>query len=202
MFAICKYQYSKLKMTQSVKIALENLFERFKQHNQTDYLGICEDEADWQSPCQLNKLVQNQNQNQTQNQTTWSPVARNEKLNFDNINQAFNLELHPDIVDYYHSFYSGTLDCTYHDDKLFLLQAWNQADYDLLQENILGHLLMKQRLKQPPTIFIASTDDDLYLISVLNETGEVVLEPVGKPHCQVLASSISEFLEQLKPCSI
>ena len=59
--------------------------------------------------------------------------------------------------------------------------------------------MMKRRLRQPVTLFFALTDDENFILSVDNETGEVVLEPVGKPATQVIASSLAAFIEGLTP---
>ena len=49
-----------------------------------------------------------------------------------------------------------------------LLQAWNEDDFDLLQQNITGHVLMKRKLKQASQrVFIGLTDQDDLLVTVL-----------------------------------
>ncbi|WP_240153684.1 SecY-interacting protein Syd [Erwinia amylovora] len=71
-----------------------------------------------------------------------------------------------------------------------------------LQENLIGHLLMKRRLKQSPTLFIATTDSELEVISVCNMSGEVILEHLGTKKRQVIAPSIRNFLISLQPLII
>ncbi|KMT65681.1 SecY-interacting protein [Catenovulum maritimum] len=180
-------------MSTPVKLALENLFQRFQQHQSSVYLGRCEYEEDWLSPCLVGEV-----ENGT---SAWNPALRSQKQDLSNISQALDIELHPSISDYFCSFYSGSIDCLYEQDGLSLIQAWNEDDFDLLQQNIIGHLLMKKKLKQQATVFIAATTDDMYVISVLNSSGEVVLEPVGKEPVQLLAPSIAEFLALLNPAS-
>lgn len=48
-----------------------------------------------------------------------------------------------------------------------------------LQENLIGHLIMKRRLKQTPTLFIAATESEQEIISLCNLSGEVILEQPG-----------------------
>ena len=80
-----------------------------------------------------------------------------------------------------------------------LEQELNPLSIERLQENLIGHIMMKRRLKQPATLFFALTDDDDYLISLDNSTGEVLLERVGKRAEQVLAPSMADFLSALTP---
>ena len=58
---------------------------------------------------------------------------------------------------------------------------------------------MKKRLKQEPTLFFALTDEDDFVLSVLNSTGEVVLEQVGRPPKKVISPSLPEFIATLRP---
>ena len=58
---------------------------------------------------------------------------------------------------------------------------------------------MKRRLRQRDTLFFAVTDEDDFVLSVLNETGEVVLERVGKEPQEILATDLTSFLQSLKP---
>ena len=79
-----------------------------------------------------------------------------------------------------------------------LLQVWNEEDFERLQQNLIGHLLMKKRLKQAPTLFFALTDEDDFVLSVLNSTGEVVLEQVGRPPQKVISPSLPAFIATLR----
>jgi len=141
----------------------------------------------------------------------WQPIAveverlsnDNEvELSFSNVESALNLELHPDIKTYFTTIFSGALDASCSEGQLSLLFAWNREDFARLQENIIGHILMKQRLKQAETVFFAVTDEDDMIISVDNSSGEVWVEQVGcKPHKKI-SDSLIDFIKQLTPTSL
>ncbi|MBU2871176.1 SecY-interacting protein [Colwellia sp. E2M01] len=136
----------------------------------------------------------------------WQPVAidslidiNKKELTFANVESALNFELHHDIKTYFTTIFSGDIDAVCSEGELSLLFAWNPEDFARLQENIIGHILMKQRLKQPVTIFFAVTDEEDMIISVDNENGEVWVEAVGcKPH-KKLSNSLTDFIKQLTP---
>jgi len=130
----------------------------------------------------------------------WQPIViHDEGLTFANVESALNLTLHQDIKTYFTTLYSESLNATCLEGELTLLFAWNNDDFQRLQENIIGHILMKQRLKQQETVFFAVTDEEDTIISIANNTGEVWVEQVGcKPH-KKLANSITEFINQLIP---
>ncbi|MCU4676080.1 SecY-interacting protein [Catenovulum sp. 2E275] len=176
-------------MTEKLTAALTDYFQRAIQQNGEHGQGIIEYDPDWQSPCQLTKY--------DDSRIFWQPQVRSREADLNNIEQALGLELNPDIKTFYCQFFAPTLESSWQGDKLSLIQVWNEQDFEILQENLLGHLMMKQKLKQSLTVFVAATDDDEYLISVVNATGEVVLERVGCEPKQKLADNLAEFINQL-----
>ena len=127
----------------------------------------------------------------------WWPVARTTIADFSGLQQALEFSLHPDVQAFYGWGYGGGLAATHARGPLELLMVWHDEDFIRLQHNIIAHILMKRRLKQLETVFIAATDDDELLISVLNSTGEVFLEKVGCEVKELLAPSLASFLQQL-----
>jgi len=157
-------------------------------------LPVVEKDNDWVSPCQQNDF--------DEKSVYWKPVKSDKELSFENIESALEITLHQDIKIYFSTFLSESIEANCEEGRLSLLFAWNENDFQRLQENIIGHVLMKKRLKQSNTIFFAVTDEEDLIISLDNDNGEVWVERVGcKPH-KKLANSLSEFIEQLTPvCS-
>lgn len=143
------------------------------------------------SPCQQQWLAAEQ--------VSWLPVAQQPAADFSNVEHALETDLHADIKAFYSSFFGANLAAEHPRGKLALLMPWNSADIARLQENIIGHILMKRRLKQRETVFFAITDDENIMLSVLNSSGEVYMEQVGKEVTQKVAANLAEFLSQLTP---
>lgn len=153
------------------------------------HLPITEQIDDWPSPCE-----QGIHQEKF---SLWQPVKLAQTLSFDNVESALELTLHSDIKEYFTIMYSDSLDAACVEGDLSLLFAWNEKDFARLQENIIGHVLMKTKLKQRLTIFFATTDDDDHILSLDNETGEIWVEKVGSEPHKKIANSMSEFILQL-----
>ena len=144
------------------------------------------------SPCQLAQLPEQM--------VRWQPVPQQHSADFSNVERALELELHPDIKQFYSIYYGAGLAALHSKGRLQLLMVWNEDDVKRLQENIIGHILMKRRLKQREKVFFATTEDDDILLSVLNETGEVYQEHVGQEVTVKLADNLTEFIASLAPC--
>ncbi len=172
-----------------------------QQHiEQFGHLPTIEHDEQWLSPCELGPHDTSQHY--------WQPIEvdseqlvdnKEDMLSFTNVESALNLELHPDIKTYFTTIFSGDIEALCEEGELSLLFAWNKEDFERLQENLIGHILMKQKLKQAETIFFAVTDEEDMIISLDNNSGEVWVERVGcKPH-KKLSDSLIDFINQLTP---
>ncbi|WP_407331205.1 SecY-interacting protein [Enterovibrio sp. 27052020O] len=179
-------------MNHSVTNALWSFSERFVDAWNTQHGSLPQSDAyhGLMSLC----VVQ-----ETDNMVIWQPVRRDELADFSNVEDGIGINLHEDIKAFYAGLYCGDMSATLNGQPLELIQVWNDEDLPRLQENMLGHLLMQKRLKQNPTVFIASTDDELDLVSICNVSGEVIKERIGTKERSVLAPDVVTFLGMLTP---
>ncbi|NVK24418.1 MAG: SecY-interacting protein [Gammaproteobacteria bacterium] len=155
---------------------------------QNGFPEITADE-NWPSPCEF----------QQQEKTFWQPVKQDETLGFENVEHAIGYKLNDEFKTFFTLYYADNFDAKHSDGELQYLQAWSKPDFERLQQNLIGHLMMKGRLKQTPTLFFAVTDEEDLNIVVDNLTGKVALEYVGKEPHQTLANSLSAFIQQTTP---
>lgn len=172
--------------------AMERLFARWARYR-TELGGLPwrAYEADWRSPCQQGEVREGEIQ--------WRPVHREPSASLANLADALDVRFHPAVDAFYGHWFAGTLPLCFKGLRLELVQPWNEADFERLQENLIGHLLMLRRLKLPPTLFLATTRNDSQLVSLLNASGEVVLEQLGQGPRLVLAPDLARFLDRLEP---
>ena len=170
---------------------LQQLFAQFIEQHQAKYQCLPKVEYDeqWPSYCQEGDI--------SDDFISWQPQQVTDNLSFDNVEKALGITITPEFIEYFSCFYSESVPVTCSQGYLELLFAWSFNDFERLQQNLIGHILMKQKLKQTITLFFAVTDEDDIIISVNNTTGEVWAEKVGcEPH-KKLADSMSEFLTSL-----
>ncbi|GAA5190554.1 SecY-interacting protein [Ferrimonas gelatinilytica] len=129
----------------------------------------------------------------------WQPVAQQPQVRFDNIEAALSLTLHPSVSAHYGQFFAGPLQFDAEFGQGELLQLWSPEELPRLQENLIGHLMMKRSLKQPATIFIGLLGEGEEMLVLENESGSVWLEIPGQLPHQRLAESLEGLLSQLSP---
>ena len=174
--------------------SLDNFINAYINSSTEDNQGLLSEfDEEFDSPCYQSKNLK------TGDLTTWKPVVRDIPGKMVNISNALDLKIHQDVETLFGRYFSLDLNAKTERGQLTLLQALNEDDYARLQKNLIAHVLMKRRLKQPETLFIALTDEEDVLISVLPDSGEVVLEVVGKPHQESLASDLKSFFDNLTP---
>lgn len=129
----------------------------------------------------------------------WQPQPFSLTPTLEAVERALDIVVQQPLQTYYTSQFAGDMTATFGERKLTLLQVWSPEDFQRVQENLIGHLVTQKRLKLSPTLFIATLDSDLDVISVCNLTGEVVLETLGTRHRTTLSASVSSFLTHLEP---
>lgn len=159
---------------------------------QNPQLLVVEYDKDWPSECY-------EKSSDTSESVNWRPVKRTGIANFGDMETALDLKIHEDVISFYSAYWSDNLNARTNKGSLQLLQPWNQNDFERLQQNLIGHILMKRRLKQPETLFIALTDEDDFILTVNNASGEVMLEQVGLLPKEVVAPNLTHFIQSLQP---
>ena len=129
----------------------------------------------------------------------WAPVQQGGVNNLSALEKGLDLKVNKQLEQYFTRYWSDNLNARTARGHLQLLLPWNQDDFVRLQENLIAHVMMKRRLRQPETLFFAVTDEEDFILSVLNDTGEVGLEQVGREPQEILAGSLAEFITQLSP---
>lgn len=172
--------------------SLDSFFESCVHHNDKNSYFTVAYEQDWPSPCYQQSAKDGE-------PVLWQPVRQQDGNSFKGVESALEIKLNEEFCAFFTRYYSFHLPASASRGDCELLQVCSQEDFQRLQENLIGHIMMKQRLGQKVTLFFALTDDDDYLLSVDNETGEVVLERVGKEPQEVLAPSLAAFIDQLSP---
>jgi SecY interacting protein Syd len=180
-------------MNTDTETQLFALYERYLALWQSthDCLPTQASDPEWVSPCQIGEVIEDE--------ITWKPTKRDVPVSLNNIEQALEVVLHPSIEKLFCSAYSEHLSCEFDGHLIELVQVWNEQDFKMLQENMIAHFMMQKRLKQPASMFIATCSDEMQVISILNETGQVQLETLGKRQEAILAESLGEFLSKLTP---
>jgi len=180
-------------MNKEIQTQLFALYQRHQQlcESTTQSLPLVDFDPEWISPCQVGGVVDDKIQ--------WQAAKRDEKVDFSNIEAALEVTLHPSIEALFCTAYSEHIACEFEGHPIELIQVWNEQDFQMLQENMIAHFMMQKRLKKPASMFIASCSDEMQVISILNETGQVQLETLGKKQEAVLAESLADFLQKLTP---
>lgn len=129
----------------------------------------------------------------------WQPQRFTLPQNLDAVSHALDLALQPAITAWYTTQFAGDMTARLGTRPLTLLQVWSEDDFIRIQENLIGHLVMKRRLKQSPTLFIATTDSELEVVSLCNLRGEVILEQLGTNKREILSEDVPSFLNALQP---
>ncbi|HCB0610352.1 SecY-interacting protein [Klebsiella pneumoniae] len=121
----------------------------------------------------------------------WQPQPFSLAQNISAVERALDIVVQQPLHSYYTTQFAG--------ETLTLLQTWSEEDFQRVQENLIGHLVVQKRLKLSPTLFIATLESELDVISVCNLSGEVVKETLGTAKRITLSPSLAGFLNHLEP---
>jgi len=182
-------------MMQQTAAALRDFTTRYCQHwlQQAGHGPASSDLYGVPSPCALEDREQ---------RVIWQPQPFSLPTTLDAIERAVDIQLQPPITAFYTTQFAGDMQARFGENQLTLLQVWSEEDFLRLQENLIGHLVMQRRLRQSPTLFIATTDSEEEIISLSNLSGEVILEQPGRKQRVVLAENLEIFLKSLQPVII
>ncbi|WP_342322086.1 SecY-interacting protein [Kosakonia sp. BYX6] len=129
----------------------------------------------------------------------WQPKPFTAVQNVNPIEQAMEIVVQTPLHAFYTTQFAGDMPARLGTLTLTLLQTWSEEDFLRVQENLIGHLVTQKRLKLSPTLFIATLDSELDVISLCNLSGEVIKETLGTRQRTVLAPNLADFLRQLEP---
>ncbi|OKP26248.1 SecY-interacting protein [Serratia fonticola] len=129
----------------------------------------------------------------------WLPQPFTPAASLEKVEQALELRLQPDIHTFYTQHYAGDMSAQFGEHPLTLLQVWSEDDFIRLQENLIGHLVTQKRLKLSPTLFLATTESEMTVVSLCNVSGNVLLEQFGSKKRTLLAACLGDFLNALRP---
>lgn len=132
-------------------------------------------------------------------QVLWLPQAFRPWATLEKVEKALEIKLQPDSHAYYTQQYAGDMLAQFGKHRLTLLQVWSEDDFTRLQENLIGHLVTQKRLNISPTLFLATTESEMAMISLCNVSNNVVLEQFGTDKRELLSTSLGHFLDALRP---
>ncbi len=175
----------------TVSGALQDVLERSLRVLKAAGMATVEADPEWPSPCEYGTPDEN-------GEVHWRPVAIETAPDFRSLEAAISEPLHPDLKSFYGSYWSGPVEARHGKEVVLLQTVWNPEDLSRTQKAIADHVQSRRAaLGGTATVFVASTDSDLFF-SVDNRTGEVLLEEPGFPPHGIAAPSLGEFLAALR----
>lgn len=128
----------------------------------------------------------------------WQPKPFMGEQNVNAVERAMDLVIQPALHAFYTTQFAGDMTACFAGQPLTLLQTGAKTICNAFRKTSLvtGHA---KRLKLSPTLFIATLDSELDVISVCNLSGEVIKETLGTRNRDVLAPSLADFLTRIEP---
>ncbi len=180
-------------MTTDINDSFDNFVNRWLQYQEQEkQVLLIEKDEQWPSPAESD-------QPNDDGWVNWRPILQNRSNDLSGLMDGLGLQANSQLECFYCRYFGDNLNASTARGNLQLLLPWNQDDFIRLQENLIAHVMMKRRLRQSETLFFAVTDEEDFILSVINATGEVALEQVGKEPQEILAANLAEFLDSLNP---
>lgn len=156
-----------------------------------DHCFRSEYDDEWLSPCELTQVG---------TESLWRPISQSPMVDFSGLANAVESPIHPSIQAFYQAYWAGTIETISSEGQVSLIQLWNEEDFERLIGNLIGHYMSKKRIREPFTVFFATTEPDSeYFLSVDNSDGKVLLEEPGNPPLRVVEENLHTFLARLTP---
>lgn len=168
------------------------LCELFVRQRRVGGIPLVAHDVDFPSPAELLPAVAGQ--------VGWQAWLKPEPSSFANVGEALEIAVHPDVSEFFGHYYAGNIEGCFKGLFFTLLQPWNEADFERLQQHQIAHQLMMKKLKLPASWFLATCADEQKLVTLNNASGEVQLEQLGEGCIGVLAPNLAAFLRQVEPC--
>ena len=149
-------------------------------------------DRDWPSPCICGGP-------DTDGWVHWQPVRRSTLPDYAGLESALGEALHPDLAVFFGRYYCEVIPGRTEEGARDVIQVWSDADFERLVENTLGHALSKFRAKEPLSLFIATTDENEYFLTVDNASGRVMLEQPGASAIREIAPNLAALLDRIDP---
>ncbi|HGS7015507.1 TPA: SecY-interacting protein, partial [Klebsiella pneumoniae] len=91
----------------------------------------------------------------------WQPQPFSLAQNISAVERALDIVVQQPLHSYYTTQFAGDMSGRFAGETLTLLQTWSEEDFQRVQENLIGHLVVQKRLKLSPTLFIATLESEL-----------------------------------------
>lgn len=187
------YRFTLCLMQLDLATELDAFIERFETERQSSTSSTrVEYDPDWPSPCYRET-------GSPGDWVEWKPVAQQPSGDLKKVEQGLEIIIPESLHVFFGRYFSDNIAAKTERGNLELLFPWNEEDFERLQQNLIGHVLMKRRLGQPETLFFAVTDEEDFILSIEIDTGAVVLEQVGLLPKETLAPDLATFVSSLKP---
>jgi SecY interacting protein Syd len=135
-------------------------------------------DPEWPSPCAVLPP-------DVDNMVRWRPVTMEPPADF------VDIPLHPDVREFYTSFWSGSAGGRHSGEAVLIRVAWNADELARIRQSLAAQVAVAE------PIFVANTDSDWYF-AVDNATGAVLLCEPGRPPIREVAPSLSAFLASVE----